>query len=73
MVVDVCRVAVVVVRQLLWSLWSVGPALARAPDPDSSFSVVVNGCEVDGNNSFDASVFVLRLDAGSANQPEFFL
>ena len=61
---DVCRVAVVVVRQLLWSLWS---------DPDSSFSVVVNGCEVDGNNSFDASVFVLRLDAGSANQPVFFL
>ena len=28
---------------------------------------------VDGNNSLDASVFVLRLDTGSANQAMFFL
>ena len=28
---------------------------------------------VDGHNSFDASVFVLRLDTGSTNQAVFFL
>ena len=61
-------------RQLLGSLRSVGLALAKAPDPDSRFSGVVKDCEVDGNNSFDASVFVLRLlHIGSTNQPELFL
>ena len=38
--------------------------------------MVMNDCEDDGDSSFDASVFILRLDAGSANQPvpslEFF-
>ena len=68
-----CRVAVEIMRQLLGSLQAVGLALAKAPDPDSSFSVVVNGCEDDGINSFDASVFVLRLNTGSTNQPMFHL
>ena len=56
-------------RQLFVSLQAVGLALAKAPVPDSSFSVVVNGCEDDGNNSFDASVFILRLNTGSTDQP----
>lgn len=35
--------------------------------------MVVNDCGDGGNSSFDASVFVLRLDTGSDNQPVRFL
>ena len=35
--------------------------------------MVGNGCEDDGNNSFDAFVLALRLDTGSMNQPVLFL
>ena len=68
-----CRAAVEIMRQLLVSLQAVGLALAKTPVPDLSFSVVVNGCEDDSGNSFDAPVFVLRLNAGSTNQTVLFL
>ena len=60
-------------RQPLGSLRSVGLALAKGPDPDSRFSVVVNDCGKDGNHSMQSSSSMSSATGAGIASRFFFL